>query len=78
MCIRDRSYASGSNSNKLLFTLVIAANNAATNADDVMVIGVNAVALNGGTIKDKGTAVVSAITNTAAVGTGAGSVTVVA
>ena len=72
------SYASGSNSNKLLFTLVIAANNAATNADDVMVIGVNAVALNGGTIKDKGTAVVSAITNTAAVGTGAGSVTVVA
>jgi len=72
------SYASGTGSNELLFTLVIAANNAATNADDVMVIGVNAVALNGGTIKDKGTAVVSAITNVAAVGTGAGSVTVVA
>ena len=43
-----------------------------------MVIGVNAVALNGGTIKDKGTAIVSHITNVAAVGTGAGSVTVVA
>lgn len=70
------SYASGTGSNKLLFTLVIAAANAATNADDVMVIGTNAVALNGGTIKDAGTAVVSTITNVASVGTGAGSVTV--
>ena len=71
-------YVSGTGTNELVFTLAIAANNAATNADDVMVIGVNAVALNGGTIKDKGTAIVSPITNVAAVGTGAGSVTVVA
>jgi hypothetical protein len=34
--------------------------------------------LNGGTVKDKGTAVVSAITSIAGIGTAAGTVTVVA
>ena len=72
------SYASGSGTNELLFTLVIPAANAATNADDVMVIGANAMSLNGGTIKDLGTATVSTITNVAGIGTAAGSVTVVA
>jgi len=72
------SYASGTGSNELLFTLAIAAANAATNEDDVMVIGANAMALNGGTVKDAGTTTVSAITNLAAIGTAAGSVTVVA
>ena len=72
------SYASGTGSNELLFTLTIAAANAATAADDVITIGANAVSLNSGTIKDAGTAVVSTITNVASVGTGAGSVTVVA
>ena len=43
-----------------------------------MVIGANAMGLNGGTVKDAGTATVSAITNLAAIGTAAGSVTVVA
>ena len=72
------SYASGSGTNELLFTLVIAAANAATNADDVLVIGTNAMALNGGTVKDAGTATVSTITNAAGIGTAAGSITVVA
>jgi hypothetical protein len=46
------SYASGTGSNRLTFTLVIAAANAATDADDVLSVGANAIALNGGTIKD--------------------------
>ena len=72
------SYASGTGSNELTFTLVIGAANAATNADDVLSIGANAVALNGGTIKDKGTATVSTITSVAGIGTAAGTITVVA
>ena len=72
------SYASGSGTNELLFTLVIAAANAATNAGDIMVIGANAMSLNSGTIKDLGTSTVSTITNVASIGTAAGSVTVVA
>ncbi len=72
------SYLSGTGTYRLLFTLAIAAGNAATDADDVLSIGANAVSLNGGTIKDKGTSTVSTITNSAAIGTAAGSITVVA
>ena len=72
------SYASGTGTNELVFTLVIGAANAATNADDVLSIGTNAMALNGGTVKDAGTTTVSAITNAAGIGTAAGTITVVA
>ena len=72
------SYASGTGTNELTFTLVIAAANAATDAADVLSIGANAVALNGGTIKDKGTATASTITSVAGIGTAAGTITVVA
>lgn len=72
------SYASGTGTNELTFSLVIAAANAATNADDVLSIGANAVSLNGGTIKDKGTSTVSTITSVAGIGTAAGTLTVVA
>ena len=72
------SYASGTGSNELTFSLVIAAANAATNADDVLSIGANPLALNGGTIKDKGTSTVSTITSVAGIGTAAGTLTVVA
>jgi hypothetical protein len=72
------SYTAGTNSNELTFNLVIAADNAATNADDVLTIGTNALALNGGTVKDRGTATNSTITNAASIGTAAGSITVVA
>ena len=72
------SYASGTGSNELTFSLVIAAANAATNANDVLSFGANPLALNGGTIKDKGTNSNSTITSAASIGTAAGTITVVA
>ena len=72
------NYLSGTGSNEITFRCTIAAANAATNADDVLVIGANAMALNGGTVKDAGTTTVSTITNIAGIGTAAGSITVVA
>ena len=71
-------YVSGTGTNELVFTLVIAQNNAATNANDVLTVGTNAMNLNSGTIKDKGTSTNSTITNSSAIGTAAGSVTVAA
>ena len=70
------NYLSGTGTNELTFRCTIAAANAATNADDVLVIGANAMALNGGTVKDAGTSTVSTITNIAGIGTAAGSITV--
>jgi len=72
------NYLSGTGSNEITFRCTIAAANAATNADDVLTIGTNAMALNGGTVKDAGTSTVSTITNAAGIGTAAGSITVVA
>ena len=72
------SYASGSGSNELVFSLTIAAGNAATDAGDELSIGTNAMALNGGTVKDKGTNTASTITNAASIGTAAGVITVAA
>ena len=73
------NYLSGTGTNELVFRCTIAANNNATNANDVLVIGANALAQNGGsTIKDKGTNTASTITNSAAIGTAAGSITVAA
>jgi len=56
------TYASGTGTNALTFTLVIAAANAATDADDVLSLGANPMALNGGTIKDTSPDSVSAVT----------------
>ena len=72
------SYASGTGSNELVFSLTIAAGNAATDADDVLSIGANAIALNSGTIKDAGTSDNATITNAASIGTAAGTITVTA
>ena len=72
------NYLSGTGTNEITFRCTIAAANAATNADDVLVIGANAMALNGGTVKDAGTTTVSTITNAAGIGTAAGTITVVA
>ena len=73
------NYLSGTGTNELVFRCTIAANNNATNANDVLVIGTNALAQNGGsTIKDAGTSTDSTITNSAAIGTAAGSITVTA
>ena len=71
-------YASGTGTNEIVFTKTIAANNAATNASDVLKVAANAIALNSGTIKDKGTNTNSTITNSTAIGTAAGTITVAA
>ena len=71
-------YLSGSTTNELIFRETIAAANAATNAGDVLSIGANATALNGGTIKDTGEGTVPAITTVASIGTAAGTITVAA
>jgi len=73
-------YASGTGSNELVFSLAIAAANAATNADDVLTIGAQNILKPGGaTIKDTaGTASDSAVAISGAQGTAAGGITVVA
>ena len=71
------AYASGTATNELVFSLAIAADNAATNEDDVLVFGADPLALASGTIKDLGTSTDSTITSLAAIGTAAGSITVV-
>ena len=64
-------------SNELVFQLQINANSNVTVAGDVLSIGANAVAQNGGsTIKDAGTSTDSTITNVASIGTAAGTITV--
>ncbi len=73
-------YASGTGTNELVFSLAIAANNAATNANDVLTIGAQNIAKPGGaTIKDAtGTASNSAVAISGTQGTAAGTITVVA
>ena len=73
------SYASGTGTNELVFSLAIAAANAATNADDVLSVGAQTIALNSGTMKDaSGTASDAALVISGALGTAAGTVTVTA
>ena len=72
------NYLSGSGTNELTFRKTIAANNAATNANDVLKVVANPVSLNGGTIKDAGTNTASTITSAVAIGTAAGTLTVAA
>ena len=73
-------YASGTGTNELVFSLAIAAANAATNADDVLVIGAQNILKPGGaTMKDAtGTASDAAVAISGAQGTAAGGITVVA
>ena len=72
------SYASGTGSNRLTFTLVIAAAHASLQAGDVLSVGANAMALNSGTIVDDVGAGNSVITNSAGIGTATGTITAVA
>jgi hypothetical protein len=72
-------YASGTGTNELVFSLAIAAANAATAADDVLIFAAQNVLLAGSsTIKDTGTATNSEVAISASVASGAGSITVVA
>ena len=73
------SYASGTGTNRLTFTLVIAAAHASLQATDVISIGANAIAHNGrSTIVDDVGAGNSVITNSAGIGAATGTITAVA
>ena len=72
------AYASGSGTNELTFSLAIAADNAATNADDVLSFGANPLSLNSGTIVDTAGGGNATITSASSIGTAAGNITVVA
>ena len=72
-------YISGTTTEELLFSLTIAANNAATSAGDILSVGVNAMAQAGGsTILAVSDDEAAAITNVAAIGTATGTVVVIA
>ena len=73
-------YASGTGTNELVFSLAIAAANAATNANDVLSIGAQNIAKPGGaTMKDTGDGTTdSAVAISGTQGTAAGTITVVA
>ena len=72
------SYASGTGTNRLTFTLVIAAAHSSLQAGDVLSIAANAMSLNSGTVKEKGTSTNATIVNSADIGTAAATITAVA
>ena len=73
------TYASGTGTNELVFSLVIAAANAATNADDVLSIAAQSITLaSSSTIKDAGTSTNSERAISSAQATACGTLTVVA
>ena len=72
-------YASGTTTEELTFSLVVAAASATHNADDVLHINAaNVISLAGGTIKAVSDDEAATITSTAALGNAAGSILVVA
>ena len=72
-------YASGTGTEELTFSLVVAAGSATQNANDLLHINAaDIISLAGGTIKAVSDAEVATITNTAALGNAAGSILVVA
>ena len=73
------TYASVTGTNELVFSLVIAAANAATNADDVLSIAAQSVVLaSSSTIKDAGTSTNAELAISSAQATACGTLTVVA
>ena len=74
------TYSAGTGTHELTFTLVIAAANAATNADDILVLGAQSIVLaSSSTIKDTSTTPQNAeLAISAAQGTACGAITVVA
>ena len=73
------TYASGTGTNELVFSLVIAAANAATNADDVLSIAAQSLVLSiSSTIKDAGTSTNAELAISSAQATACGTLTVVA
>ena len=62
----------------MTFTLAIAAAHGSTSADDVLSIGANAIAQVGGSTIAGSDGAAATITSSAGIGTGAGTITVVA
>ena len=75
---RVLSYASGTTTEELLFTLAIGGGGTTIKAGDIMGVLANCTALNGGTIKAVSDAENATITNTAALGLAAGVITAAA
>ena len=71
-------YASGSTTEELTFSLVVAAGSATHNSSDILSVGANVMALAGGTIKSVEDAEVATITNLIALGAEAGTVLIIA
>ena len=69
-------YASGSGTNELVFSKTLGAGSADINANDVLNVIANPIALNSGTIKDKGTTTDSDVTSALSIGSAAGTLTV--
>ena len=77
--VKTLTYASGSTTNRLTFTLTLGTNASNMGAGDELSIGANAIAQVGGsTIKDTVSTNNAVITNAAGIGTAAGIITVVA
>ena len=70
------NFASGSGTSDLVFSLAIGANNAATNASDVLSIAANSVSLNSGSIKNKGTDIIATLSHSTKIGFDAGVIVV--
>ena len=79
LAVTNGNQGSGSGTTRLVFSLAIAAANAATNAGDILSIAAQSIALAGGTIKDTadGTTAASVVISSA-LGTAAGTLTVTA
>ncbi len=71
-------FVSGNNTNELVFTKTLGANSGDITAGDNLNVIANAIVLNGGSIKDKGTNTNAEITNTVDIGTAAGGFSCVA
>ena len=71
-------FVSGSGTNELVFTKTLGAASSDINAGDALNVIANPLALNGGTIKDTGTATASSIVSSTAIGTAAGGFSCVA
>ena len=71
-------FVSGSGTNELVFTKTLGAASSDINAGDTLNVIANPLALNGGTIKDTGTATASSIVSSTAIGTAAGGFSCVA
>ena len=78
LATKTATYNSGSGTNRLVFRCTIGAGGSTVSIDDVLSIGIQTIALIGGTMKDTGTTVNSLRAISVIFGTGIGTLTAVA